>query len=146
MHAALTPAEVSIVIPCFNAAATLVRALNSCLAQPEAAQIIVVDDGSEDTSLDIARSIALTDARVQLLQTPANGGAARARNLGAQYAAHPLLAFLDADDEYCPAPLLERSARFGWRRNNTSCGSTWHSWDIRPTSSGSPGSRTMPRS
>ncbi len=44
---------VSIIIPCYNAAATLARTLDSCVIQPEAAQIIVVDDGSSDDSIEI---------------------------------------------------------------------------------------------
>ncbi|VXB55390.1 Glycosyl transferase family 2 [Burkholderia sp. 8Y] len=98
-------AEVSVVIPCFNAAASLARAINSCLDQREVAQVILVDDGSDDASLDVARTIAFTDPRVKVMGTVANGGAARARNLGALHATHPLLAFLDADDEYLPGGL-----------------------------------------
>ena len=47
----MTP--ISIIIPCYNGAATLARALQSCLIQPEAAQIIVVDDGSTDASAEL---------------------------------------------------------------------------------------------
>ncbi|MFL9889421.1 glycosyltransferase family 2 protein [Paraburkholderia sp. RL17-381-BIF-C] len=96
----MTP--VSIIIPCYNGAATLVRALHSCRIQPEAAQIIVVDDGSTDASADLVAQCGSLDARVCLLQMPYNGGAARARNWGAMHASHDLLAFLDADDEYLP--------------------------------------------
>lgn len=55
--------------------------------------------------MNIAQSIALTDRRVELIRTPENGGAARARNLGAKHATQPLLAFLDSDDEYLPGGL-----------------------------------------
>jgi glycosyltransferase involved in cell wall biosynthesis len=46
---------ISIIIPCLQMAATLGRALESCLIQPEAAQIIVVDDGSTDASIEVAQ-------------------------------------------------------------------------------------------
>ncbi|WP_061147725.1 glycosyltransferase family 2 protein [Caballeronia arvi] len=97
--------NVSIVIPCFNAARTLARALDSCIAQPEAAQIIVVDDASQDRSASVVEYFALKDRRVQLLRMSENAGPAKARNYGASRAEAPLLAFLDADDEYLPGAL-----------------------------------------
>ncbi len=101
---------VSVVIPCYNAAFTLARTLDSCIAQPEAAQIIVADDGSTDASLDVARHYARRDARIVPLPMPANAGAARARNWAALHASQPLLAFIDADDEYLPGALAAASA------------------------------------
>jgi glycosyltransferase involved in cell wall biosynthesis len=100
---------ISIIIPCYNSAATLARTLESCLIQPEAAQIIVVDDGSTDDSVDVVRQYGERDARVGLLQMPVNGGAARARNWGAMHATQPVLAFIDADDEYFPGALTAAS-------------------------------------
>jgi glycosyltransferase involved in cell wall biosynthesis len=103
----MTP--ISILIPCYNGAATLGRALQSCLIQPEAAQILVVDDGSTDQSTHIATQFSRLDPRVSLLRMPHNGGPARARNWGALHASHELLAFLDADDEYLPGALTAAS-------------------------------------
>lgn len=91
---------ISIIIPCFNGAATIARALQSCRAQPEIAQIFVVDDGSTDASASIVRTYAMHDDRIRLLQTGRHGGAARARNWAALHANTPLIAFLDAADEY----------------------------------------------
>lgn len=104
----MTP--ISIIIPCYNGAATLARALQSCRIQPEATQIVVVDDGSVDASADIVAQCGRLDARVGLLRMPYNGGAARARNWGAMHASHELIAFLDADDEYLPGALAAASA------------------------------------
>ncbi|MFP3567196.1 glycosyltransferase family 2 protein [Paraburkholderia sp. SIMBA_030] len=104
----MTP--VSIIIPCYNGAATLARSLESCLIQAEAAQIIVVDDASTDASADVVAHYGRRDPRVGLLRMPYNGGAARARNWGAMHASHELLAFLDADDEYLPGALAAASA------------------------------------
>ena len=100
---------ISIVIPCYNAAPTLARTLDSCLLQAEAAQIIVVDDGSTDDSVAIMRHYSEHDSRIALLQMPENGGAARARNWAALHASQPLLAFIDADDEYFPGALAAAS-------------------------------------
>jgi glycosyltransferase involved in cell wall biosynthesis len=99
----MTP--ISILIPCYNGAATLARALQSCLIQPEAAQIVVVDDCSTDASAQIVAHYGRLDPRVGLLRMPYNGGAARARNWGALHASHDVLAFLDADDEYTDFPV-----------------------------------------
>ncbi|ASV97809.1 glycosyltransferase family 2 protein [Paraburkholderia aromaticivorans] len=114
----MTP--VSIIIPCYNGAATLVRALQSCRIQPEAAQIIVVDDGSTDASAAIVAQCGSLDVRVCLLRMPYNGGAARARNWGAMHASHELLAFLDADDEYLPGALGAASAFLAYNPNEVS--------------------------
>ncbi|MBW9106389.1 glycosyltransferase family 2 protein [Paraburkholderia phenoliruptrix] len=109
----MTPdSGICIVIPCYNGAATLARALQSCSRQPEAAQIIVVDDASTDASAQLVVHYARLDPRVQLLRMPENGGAARARNWGALHASHDLLAFLDADDEYLPGALGAARAFF----------------------------------
>jgi glycosyltransferase involved in cell wall biosynthesis len=97
--------NISVIIPCFNAAATLERAVESCLAQPEAVEIIVVDDASTDDSAEIAARLASRDQRVVLHRMDKNGGPARARNRGARLACQPLLSFLDADDEYLPDAL-----------------------------------------
>jgi glycosyltransferase involved in cell wall biosynthesis len=100
---------VSIIIPCYNAAATLARTLESCVIQPEAAQIIVVDDASSDASVEIVSRYGARDPRIGLLQMPVNGGAARARNWAALHATQALLAFIDADDEYLPGALAAAS-------------------------------------
>ncbi|WP_321915311.1 glycosyltransferase family A protein [Paraburkholderia sp. J11-2] len=96
---------ITIIVACYNGAATLARALDSCLAQPEAERILVVDDGSTDASANIARIYAMREPRVRLVQMPDPGGAARARNWGALQAATPYLAFLDTGDEYLPHAL-----------------------------------------
>lgn len=101
---------ISVIIPCFNAEQTLARTLDSCIAQPEAAQILVIDDGSRDASPDIATQYAQQYPQIELLRMPQNGGAARARNWGAMHALHPLLAFIDADDEYMPHALAAAAA------------------------------------
>jgi glycosyltransferase involved in cell wall biosynthesis len=101
---------VSVVIPCYNAASTLPRTLDSCLAQPEAAQILVIDDASTDASFDIASRYAQHHRTIDILRMSHNGGAARARNWGVLHATQPLIAFIDADDEYLPGALSVASA------------------------------------
>ncbi len=88
---------VSVVIPSYNAAKTITRAVRSALEQDyEPLEVIVVDDCSTDSTQDVVRTIG--DPRVTLVPSPANRGAAVARNRGIQRAAGSYVAFLDADD------------------------------------------------
>jgi len=91
---------VSVVIPCFNHAEELPRAVHSALKQQYLHEIIIVDDGSTDASLRVAEELCAFDPRIAIFSTPKNKGPAGARNFGAQYATGHYLAFLDADDEY----------------------------------------------
>ena len=98
--------KISVVIPAYNAAAWIRRAVNSVLSQTRPAdEIIVVDDGSTDGTGDIVR---MYDGRVRLLQQ-ANAGAAAARNTGILAATGDWIAFLDADDEWLPQKLQRQT-------------------------------------
>ena len=89
----------SVVIPVYNGAGTIARAIESVLAQTYAAsELIVVDDGSTD---ETARVVAKFGRRVISL-TQANAGVAAARNNGVKRAQGQWIAFLDADDWYYP--------------------------------------------
>ena len=89
---------VSAVIPAYNVAAWLPACLDSLLAQDhEAIEAVVVDDGSTDSSAEIALAYAARDARVRVVRSE-NRGLGAARNLGIEHATGDLLAFLDGDD------------------------------------------------
>lgn len=89
---------VSVVIPAYNAAATLDETLSSVRGQTHRAlDIIVVDDGSRDETVAIARRHAAEDPRVRII-TQENAGVAAARNTGWASAASDYIAFVDADD------------------------------------------------
>ena len=93
------PPKFSVIIPVYNSAETLVRAVESVLAQTwPAHEIIVVDDGSSDKSLELVRSF---DEPVRVI-VQTNTGVSAARNRGAEAATGDWLAFLDADDYYYP--------------------------------------------
>jgi glycosyltransferase involved in cell wall biosynthesis len=91
---------VSILIPCHNAAPWLAETLASALAQTHPhTEIIVVNDGSTDTSLAVAQSFA---ARGVTVLDQSNQGAAAARNTALRAARGDWLQFLDADDLLAP--------------------------------------------
>lgn len=96
------PVTFSVIIPNYNNAATLKRALDSVLAQTwPAHEIIVVDDGSVDDSRAVA--CAYGDS-IRYVYQP-NAGVSAARNVGARLATGSWLAFLDADDTFAPERL-----------------------------------------
>ena len=103
--------DVSIVVPCFNGERFVEQAIGSALAQDDDLEVIVVDDGSTDSSGAIVQSIARTDPRVKVCVEP-NRGPAHARNVGvrAMSPTSRYLLFLDADDVLAPnaIPILRR--------------------------------------
>jgi glycosyltransferase involved in cell wall biosynthesis len=101
------PAAVSVIIPTYNRAEVVPRAVKSALGQClPGDEVIVVDDGSTDHT---ERALAPFAGRIRYLRT-SNRGAGSARNRGIHAARNPLLAFLDSDDEWMPGKLqLQRS-------------------------------------
>ena len=91
--------RVSILIPAWNAEATILRTLDSAQAQTVSdIEIIVIDDGSTDATVELVTIRALADPRIQLHQLKKNSGPAAARNVGIAHATGDWLALLDADD------------------------------------------------
>ncbi len=107
---------VSVIMPAYNAAATVEAALKSLAAQSyDCLEILVVDDSSEDDTRERVRRLALCDRRIRLLAVRERLGAALARNRGLAEARGAYLTFQDADDRSLPdrierqlAALLER--------------------------------------
>lgn len=101
---ATTPPPVAIIIPCFNSGRFLLEALDSALAQTIDVEVVVCDDGSEDTetlrALDQIR--ARRDAPVEVVSLDRNRGVSAARNKAIACASAPYLLFLDADDRLDP--------------------------------------------
>jgi len=95
---------VSVVVPCFDAADTIERAIRSARGQTHpAVELIAVDDASGDDTL--ARLEALSGDDLRVLALERNVGAAEARNRGLALARGDYVAFLDADDEWLPDKL-----------------------------------------
>ena len=96
---------ISVIIPCYNAAATIAATIGSALLQTAEREIIVVDDGSTDASRDI---IASYGNQVRADYGP-NRGAAGARERGTQLARGELIQYLDSDDQLVTGTLAHRA-------------------------------------
>ena len=104
------PRRISVVLPAYNRAATIERALRSVLDQTVPVdEVIVVDDASTDATAAIVAAVAAQDPRVVLLRRPRNAGANAARNAGLDRATGTLIAFQDSDDVWAP-DFVERLA------------------------------------
>lgn len=107
--------RVSVVVPLFNAAKTIEQTLESIFSSGyENLEVVVVDDGSQDASVEVVRRYQLhhTDRPLLLAYHPGrqNLGASASRNLGVDHATGKYVAFLDADDLYRPNR-FQRSVR-----------------------------------
>lgn len=104
-HSAESP-RCSVIIPAYNAADFVVQAVHSALSQrPEAPQVIVVDDGSSDTTAALVEKI---DGVTLIRQ--ANAGCPAARLAGLKHATGAFFIFLDADDELLPGAITAHLA------------------------------------
>ncbi len=101
--------EISVIIPVYNRAWSIGRAVRSVLGQSFAdLELVVVDDGSSD---DLRGALAaFADARLRLLRHERNRGTAAARNTGIRASRGSAIAFLDSDDEWLPAKLARQQA------------------------------------
>lgn len=103
------PPVVSVVIPMYNRASTIGESVASVLRQTYTDfEVIVVDDGSTDESVQVVESI--DDPRMRLVRADRNRGAAGARNLGSVAATGTWVAFQDSDDEWLPRKLERQLA------------------------------------
>src|SRR3989338_2144040 len=103
------PARVSVVIPAYNSVATVSAAIESVLRQTvEPAEVIVVDDGSSDRTIE---QVTRFEAPVRYVRQQ-HGGVAAARNRGLAEAQGDYVAFLDADDLWLRHKLEQQLAVF----------------------------------
>lgn len=108
--------RVSIIVPVYNAEKYLIRCVDSLRVQTLAdIEIILVDDSSTDSSLEICNQMAGEDVRIKVLHK-ANEGAGMARNAALAIASGEYIGFVDSDDYVAPemyATLYERAQKYG---------------------------------
>ena len=102
---------ISIILPVYNRANVLARAIQSVIDQSlKDYELLVVDDGSTDDSVAVAKGFK--DSRIRVIDLSQNRGGNAARNVGVGAAKAPLIAFLDSDDAYLPEKLQVVVAEF----------------------------------
>ena len=105
--------RVSVIIPTYNRAHLVGRAIQSVLDQTyDDFEVIVVDDGSTDNTMEVVSGFR--DERIKYIQHPVNKGTpAAARNTGIRAARGELIGFVDSDDEWLPEKLQKQVDKFG---------------------------------
>ena len=97
---------VSVVMPCYNAAATIQQSVRSIQAQIYTNwELLILVDGSTDNTATIAHSLALSEPRIRLVVSAYNRGVIRMRNLGIRLAKGEWIAYCDSDDWWIPEKL-----------------------------------------
>ena len=90
---------VSVIMPAYNSANFIAEAIQSVLQQTYLYwELLIIDDSSEDSTVQIIEKFILADPRIQLFQNKTNHGAGVSRNIGIKAAQGSFIAFLDADD------------------------------------------------
>lgn len=95
---------VSVVMPAYNRGDVITNSIESVLRQThQELEIVVVDDGSADDTVDRVRII--NDSRIRIIENNTNQGGSAARNIGIKEARYDIVAFQDSDDEWLPQKL-----------------------------------------
>lgn len=101
-------AQISVIMPVYNKAKYIQKAIDSVLAQKQiSVELICVDDGSTDNSVEVIERNRSEDARIRLI-CQANAGAGAARNVGIEHSSSKFVSFLDPDDWYPNNSALSR--------------------------------------
>jgi glycosyltransferase involved in cell wall biosynthesis len=106
--------DISVIIPTKDRALSLEKVIPSYLMQPEVAELIVVDDGSTDCTVETVKRLSLTDPRLRIVRHSRNRGIPAAKNSGIDAARYPLTFFGEDDLELTAgylATLLAHRAR-----------------------------------
>lgn len=117
---------VSVIVPCYNNAETVISAVNSVLLQDYPnIEVLVIDDGSTDNSVEI---LATLERKIILLQQE-NKGSASARNTGLLAATGQFIAFNDSDDLWLPGKLSAQINFLQQHQEIGLCYCGWMEWD-----------------
>lgn len=119
-------APVSVIIPCYNCADTVERAVESVVNQSLLpSEVILIDDGSSDSTRECLLSLQNRYGRTwfQVIVFPVNRGPGAARNAGWNASTQPCLAFLDADDAWHPEKIR---FQYDWMRDRPDVGICAH--------------------
>lgn len=111
------PPCLSVVVPVFNEEQTLEPLLAVVLAQPDVAEIVAVDDASDDRSWELLQALAVREPRLKVFHHDSNRGKGAALRTGIAHCTAPVVVIQDADLEYDPTeyrrllnPILDNKA------------------------------------
>jgi len=140
--AAMTPPEVSVILPAWNRADSLRRSIDSVLTQDFVDfELIVVDDFSDDDSAAVAEAVG--DARLRVIRHDSNRGAGAARNTGIAAARGRWVAFQDSDDVWLPGKLSRQLAALAAMPDAVACYCALRVEGTRPRQVPEPGQRPV---
>jgi teichuronic acid biosynthesis glycosyltransferase TuaG len=109
----MTKILVSVIMPCLDSEKTIAESIGSVLAQDyKDIELIIIDDGSSDRSLDIIERYLSCDNRVKLIRNSGTHGVSYARNEGLSAASGRFICFLDSDDYLLPGSISRRVKTF----------------------------------
>lgn len=129
------PAKVSIIMPAYNAAATLASSVRSVLEQTHSdwELLLIVDVKSSDATLELARGFAAQEPRIRLISGLERGGCVFNRNHGLREAAGDFICLLDSDDLWHPQKLEKQISFMEAEKADITCtGYGWMGWDGSP--------------
>lgn len=122
--------RISVVMTAFNAVDSIAGAIRSVLAQTETdIELIVVDDASEDNTVEVVNQLAKEDARLRLLTSRRNRGTYWAKNRGILEAKGRYIALHDADDESSPERLAVQADALDTESDSWLCYADWERLD-----------------
>ena len=105
--------KISVIIPTYNRGDLLKKSINSVLSQTyENFELIIVDDGSTDTTREVTENYIKNDKRIVYLYEANSGGPAHPKNVGVKKALGEFISFLDDDDEWLPEKLEKQIQMF----------------------------------
>lgn len=121
--------KVSVIIPVYNMENHLEQCLDSVLTQTLVdMEVVCVNDGSKDSSLQILKSFAKRDSRIFIINQD-NKGVAESRNIGIQKAEGTYISFMDPDDWYPDCDVLETLYNNALQNNTLICGGEFSDYD-----------------
>jgi succinoglycan biosynthesis protein ExoU len=106
--------KVCVIIAAKDAQETIGRAVRSALAEPEVAEVVVVDDGSNDRTMAAAAEVDDGSKRLDIIRFRVNRGPSAARNHAIAISRAPLISILDADDFFFPGRFRQLLACKDW--------------------------------
>lgn len=104
--------EVSVILPVYNGAEYVTRAVLSAVDLKEVKEVIVVNDGSTDATQTVLDTLSAKYPKVRVITLERNSGVSAARNKGMEQVGYPYFAFLDADDQFLTNRFTECSVVF----------------------------------